>query len=64
MIVEHRIGVCADPGDIDAIALAMLEIRQLKQESIQEIAQNSVQLLQNTFDRKVNLNKIYNLLNS
>lgn len=64
MIEANRIGICADPADTDTISLAILEIRQLKQESIQEIAQNSAQLLQDTFDRKVNLNKIFNILNS
>jgi glycosyltransferase involved in cell wall biosynthesis len=64
MIDLHQIGLCADPASPEDIAGTMLQIRQLEEEDTLKIAQNSQKVLNQTFDRTTNLNKIADLLNS
>jgi glycosyltransferase involved in cell wall biosynthesis len=60
MVDKFDLGISADPNDVDAIAQAFLDVKNISHTKQEKIAYNSELLLSQYFDRKQNLTKLAN----
>jgi glycosyltransferase involved in cell wall biosynthesis len=60
MVDKYKLGISADPNDVNAIAQAFLDLKNANHTEKEKIAHSSEFLLSEYFDRKQNLDKLAN----